>query len=155
MTREWRLSRDWPLLTRTIGRLYDVTTGLEEWLAYTGEDVVRQKPGEPWDPACKVHGETAIPAGRYRIVLDFSARFQKVMPHIIDVPAFSGIRIHGSRSALPVEVSTEGCVCVGRQHDAENVYLCPPALLDVVTRLKQAEDAHEEVWVTIPEVVAP
>jgi len=148
MTHEWRLDRDWPLLTRTIGRLYDVTVG-EVFICFTGEDRVRA-PG-----ASKVAGETAIPAGRYRIVLDFSARFQKVMPHIIDVPAFSGIRIHGSRSALPVEVSTEGCVCVGRQHDAENVYLCPPALLDVVTRLKQAEDAHEEVWVTIPEVVAP
>lgn len=148
MTREWRLDRDWPLPTRTIGRLYDVTVG-EVFVCFTGEDRVRPI-GAP-----KVCGETAIPAGRYRIILDFSARFQKVLPHLLGVPNFSGIRIHGSRSALPAEVSTEGCICVGQEHDAENVYSCTPALLAVVTRLKEAENQHEEVWVTIPEVVAP
>jgi hypothetical protein len=143
MTHEWLMDRKWRLATRTIGRLFDATSGLEEFVAYTGEDQVRPV-GE-----AKVPHETAIPAGRYRVVLDFSNRFQKIMPHILDVPGFEGIRIHGSRGALPVEVSTEGCVCVGMEHDSENVYTCPPAQAKVVALLEQAEKAREEVWVTV------
>lgn len=151
MTREWRMDRKWTLLNRTIGRLWDMTAGRENvtFLAYTGEDVVRQAPGEPWDPACKVKGDTAIPRGRYRVVMDYSNRFQRKMPHLLDVPSFDGIRIHGSRGALPVEVSTEGCVCVGLEHDSENVYDCPPAQAKVVALLEAADRAHEEVWVTV------
>jgi hypothetical protein len=143
MTHEWLMDRKWRLETRTIGRLFDATSGIEEFLCYTGEDRVRPA-GE-----AKVYGETAIPAGRYRVVLDFSDRFGKIMPHILDVKGFSGIRIHGARAARPVEFSTLGCPCVGMEHDSEGVYDCAPAMRAVVTLLEQAEKAHEEVWVTI------
>lgn len=144
MTREWKMDRAWPLPTRTIGRLFDATSGIEEFVCYTGEDRVRPA-GE-----AKVFGETAIPAGRYRVVLDFSNRFQRIMPHVLDVPGFEGIRIHGARSNVPVEVSTEGCVCVGHEHDSEGVYDCTPALLTVIGLLAAAEKRGEEVWVTVP-----
>lgn len=150
-TREWKMDREWRLPTRTIGRLYDVTTGIEEFLVYVGEDVVRQKPGEPWNPACKVPHETAIPSGRYRLKLTFSARFKRILPLVCDVPSFEGIRFHGAKQHLPVEASTEGCLCVGSSHDAWGVYDCHPALEDIViARLEKAEKAHEEVWLTVP-----
>ena len=42
----------------------------------------------------KVYGKTAIPRGRYKIELDWSPKYGRDMPHVLDVPHFDGIRIH-------------------------------------------------------------
>lgn len=57
----------------------------------------------------KVYGETCIPRGKYPVVLDFSARFKRLMPHVLGVPQFDGIRIHNGRTTE----HTHGCVLVG------------------------------------------
>jgi hypothetical protein len=41
----------------------------------------------------KLH-ETCIPVGTYKVILNMSNRFQKIMPLLLDVPNFEGIRIH-------------------------------------------------------------
>lgn len=137
------LARDWKLEVRTIGRLYDVASAAEQFISYTGEDRVR-KPGE-----AKVYGETAIPAGTYKVVLDYSNRFKRIMPHILDVPGFDGIRIHGAKFTVPVEFSTLGCICVGLEHDSQGVYDCPAALKKVVALLRAAEKRNEDVTITV------
>ena len=58
----------------------------------TIEDMVRPD-GE------KIKGETAIPAGEYKLILSYSNRFKKVMPEILNVPGFEGIRIHPGNTA--------------------------------------------------------
>jgi len=57
----------------------------------------------------KVQNETAIPAGRYKVVIDYSDHFQKDMPHVLDVPGYEGIRIHRGNT----DVDTEGCLLLG------------------------------------------
>ncbi|MEM4261036.1 MAG: DUF5675 family protein [Candidatus Woesearchaeota archaeon] len=69
---------------------------------YTLEDVVRPRLSP------KVPGKTAIPADRYEIVINFSNRFKRQMPLLLNVPNFSGIRIHGGNTAE----NTEGCILV-------------------------------------------
>jgi len=71
-------------------------------ICYTLEDKVRPK-------GKKINDKTAIPAGKYRLILDYSTRFQKIMPHILDVPGFTGIRLHPGNT----EADTSGCIVTG------------------------------------------
>jgi len=59
----------------------------------------------------KVIHQTAIPAGRYELKLTYSNRFKQVMPQLMNVPNFEGIRIHPGNK----ETDTSGCILVGTQ----------------------------------------
>lgn len=67
---------------------------------WTLEDVVRD---------VKVPGETAIPFGRYPVVLTHSPRFNCVLPEVRNVPGFVGVRIHAGNRAS----DSSGCILVG------------------------------------------
>ena len=71
------------------------------WQCWTLEDQIRTE---------KIAHETCIPAGSYTVQLSPSKRFQRVLPEILDVPWFSGIRIHPGN----VIADTSGCLLVGR-----------------------------------------
>jgi len=88
----------------TIGRLYNGDT----YLCYVLEDRVREVQGRPVEE-WKVQNETAIPAGTYKVIVDFSNHFQKELPHILDVPGYTGVRIHTGNS----DKDTDGCLLVG------------------------------------------
>ncbi len=108
--------------------------------AFTLEDRVREMLGQPVEK-WKIHGETAIPVGKYVVAIDRSQRFslrasQKMRRpiqlwtiHLLDVPGFSGIRVHGgNRSA-----DTEGCILPGLVHPAKADYVGGSrAALDII-----------------------
>jgi len=80
-----------------------------KFFCYTLEDVVRPL------GAAKVHGATAIPTGTYKVIVDLSTRFKRQMPHILDVPGFTGIRIHAGNT----DKDTEGCILLGMTWNGE------------------------------------
>ena len=93
----------------------------------------------------KVYGETAIPRGRYKIELDWSPKYGRDMPHILDVPQFEGIRIHtGNRTA-----DTEGCLIVGQERIVDYVRSSKLAFDALLLKLNAAWANNEEVWLTI------
>ncbi len=57
------------------------------------EDKIREIEGVPVEE-WKIKGKTAIPAGIYDLRITWSNRFQKMMPQLMNVPGFEGIRIH-------------------------------------------------------------
>ena len=59
--------------------------------------------------AKKIYGKTAIPTGRYSVVLSYSNKFKKTLPLLKDVLGFSGIRIHSGNTAE----DSLGCIIVG------------------------------------------
>lgn len=59
----------------------------------------------------KVYGETCIPAGLYKLILSLSPRFKKLMPEILFVKGFKGVRIHAGNTTK----DTQGCILVGEK----------------------------------------
>lgn len=59
--------------------------------------------------AVKVYGETCIPYGTYKVELSYSPKFKKIMPAILDVKGFVGVRMHNGSYTY----HSSGCPLVG------------------------------------------
>ena len=119
----------------TIGTL-KVNGKFECW---TCEDVVRE-------PGVKIHGKTAIPYGRYEVVLTMSNRFKVILPLLLNVPMFEGIRIHPGNTAA----DTEGCILPGRIQLPSGVGESRAAFNDLMGKITNAINAkHEKVFIEI------
>ncbi len=107
---------------------------------HTLEDELREK---------KVHGETAISADRYEVVMQDSPKFGPDTLTLLDVKGFSYIRIHG----LNNDDQTEGCLGVGSRIDEGRGEIYGAKTDKVLDRLKHIFDVAkvrgERVWITI------
>ena len=61
----------------------------------------------------KIPAVTAIPKGSYEVVLSMSPRFKRILPEVLNVPGFTGVRIHSGNSSK----DSEGCILVGSSND--------------------------------------
>ena len=118
----------------TIGEL--LINGEHE--CYTLEDIVRP------DGAPKVFGETAIPYGTYRVIVNHSQRFQRDLPLLLGVVGFEGIRIHPGNRA----VDTHGCLLVGTGYSGSSVTNSRVAFDALFPKIRDAISSGEEVWIT-------
>jgi hypothetical protein len=110
---KFQLHRTYPKEGYTIGDFFvDYEEGEHpEWLFNILEDKVRPA-GE------KIYRETAIPSGNYKMIVDYSPKFKKNIPHILNVPGFEGIRIHPGNDAE----DTEGCLLPGINDETGKVH---------------------------------
>jgi len=99
---------------------------------YTVEDAVRP---------VKIAGVTAIPYGVYKVVLTLSNRFKKVMPLLLDVPGFEGVRIHAGNTAA----DTEGCLIVGFERWEKGVLRSRSAFEGLMAVLEKAKNIEIEI----------
>lgn len=106
-------------------------------LCYTLEDVVRD---------VKIKGVTAIPAGRYKLAYTLSARFNKATLQLLDVPNFTGVRIHGGNDSG----DTEGCPLLGMVRvSPDRIRDCAPAVAALQDRVCPLLARGEEVWMDV------
>lgn len=109
---------------------------------HTLEDIVRPD-GEP-----KVFGQTAIPNGLYQLVITYSPHFQRDLPLLVNVPGFSGVRIHPGNTAA----DTEGCLLVGESAGRDAIGQSRAAFEPLFSKIRNALDAGEEVTVEYSQV---
>ena len=128
------LKRDPSSRACTLGSLY-VDDAL---FCFTLEDVVRAD-------GVKVYGETAIPAGTYRVTLEKSKRFGRLMPYVHDVENFSGILFHWGSTAA----DTRGCVLVGLSRNADHLYHSRTAFEKLFPRLEAALAMGASISLTV------
>jgi hypothetical protein len=116
---ELKLERESSIVAATPGVLY--VDGMRE--CFTLEDPIREKRYDDGAlvevSAWKIQNQTAIPSGRYAVIIDYSQRFKRLMPHVLAVPGFSGIRIHFGNTTD----DTDGCILVGSERQSQSVIL--------------------------------
>jgi len=113
--------------------------------SYGLEDAVREVAGKPvcdW----KMPGQTAIPMGNYRVIINFSNRFQKFLPLLLDVPGFAGVRIHAGNT----HKDTEGCILLGQGRDnRRGMVTNSRAAMALFQPALQASLAKGDVWLQV------
>ena len=97
------------------------------WECYTLEDIER---------TVKIKSETAIPKGTYKIIINQSNRFKRLLPLLLDVPNFEGVRIHAGNT----NHDTEGCILVGRTRSKDFIGQSKKAFDSLFTKMQKAKD---------------
>lgn len=134
----------------TIGNLY--VDGAAE--CYTLEDVDRGLT-DTMDlddiDKVKVYSETAIPYGRYKIIVTKSERFSRdaghdvYLPLLLNVKGYDGVRIHvGNKPS-----DSSGCILPGTDKNKDFVSNSRTAFIRLNDKINNALKSGDEVWITI------
>ena len=99
--------------------------------------------------AYKVKGRSAIPEGRYAVVISWSPKLGAWLPILLGGPEFNkqwqGIRIHAGNTAK----DTQGCILVGQNREVGKVLDSRKWLYELKQKIVEAKDKGEAVWLTI------
>ena len=98
-----------------------------KWECYTLEDKERE---------IKIKSETAIPKGTYKVIINKSNRFKKLLPLLLNVPNFEGVRIHPGNT----NHDTEGCILVGRTRSKDFIGQSRKAFESLFAKMKLAKE---------------
>ena len=139
--------------TYTIGRLSILEEVVDEYATGTAERYFCDTLEPTWRDyehgAYKVKGRSAIPEGRYAIVISWSPKFKAWLPILLGGPEFNrkwqGIRIHAGNCSE----DTEGCILVGKNREVGKVLDSRIWLHRLKQKIVEAKDKGEAVWITI------
>lgn len=100
----------------TLGKMY--ING--EYFCETLEDVDRglhqSLPLED-NKRLKIKGETCIPYGKYKGIVNVSPAKKRALPRLLNVPAFDGILVHKGNT----NKDSLGCILVGRKRNIDSI----------------------------------
>ena len=139
--------------TYTIGRLYIRRQVMDEYLPGTADEYFCDTLEPTWrdyqNGAYKVKGRSAIPEGRYAVVISWSPKLGAWLPILLGGPEFNkqwqGIRIHAGNTAK----DTQGCILVGKNREVGKVLDSRIWLHRLKQKIVEAKDKGEAVWLTI------
>lgn len=94
---------------------------------YTLEDIERD---------VKIKSETAISKGTYTVIINQSNRFKRLMPLLLNVPNFEGVRIHAGNT----NHDTEGCILVGRTRGVDFIGQSRKAYDSLFKKMQEAKE---------------
>ncbi|MBO4719478.1 MAG: hypothetical protein J5658_06365 [Prevotella sp.] len=139
--------------TYTIGRLYIRRQVIDEYLPGIEDQYFCDTLEPTWrdyaNGAYKVKGRSAIPEGRYAVVISYSPKFKQWLPILLGGPEFNrkwqGIRIHAGNCSE----DTEGCILVGKNREVGKVLDSRIWVHRLKQKIVEAKDRGEAVWITI------
>ena len=79
----------------------------------------------------KIFGLTAIPSGFYKLTVNQSPKFKRMLPRILDIKGFDGVLLHRGNSAN----DSLGCILVGYKKGDNSIFESTKAETDLVNRL--------------------
>ena len=137
----------------TIGRLSIVEQVIDEYSTGSKETFFCDTLEPTWRDyehgAYKIKGKSAIPEGRYAVVISWSPKFKAWLPILLGGPEFNkqwqGIRIHAGNTVK----DTQGCILVGRNQRVGEVLESRKWLYELKMKIVEAKDKGEAVWLTI------
>ena len=139
--------------TYTIGRLCILEEVIDEYSTGTAEKYFCDTLEPTWrdyaNGAYKIKGKSAIPEGRYAVVISYSPKFKQWLPILLGGPEFNrkwqGIRIHAGNTAK----DTEGCILVGKNREVGKVLDSRKWLYELKQKIVEAKAKGEAVWITV------
>ena len=135
--------------TYTIGHLYILRQVMDDYRPGQVKDYLCDTLEPTWrdyaNGAYKVKGRSAIPEGRYAVVISYSKRFQAWLPILLGVPKFEGVRIHAGNTAA----DTEGCILVGKNREVGKVLDSRIWLHRLKQKIVEAKEHGEAVWISV------
>lgn len=140
---ELLLERKWCKQDYTIGRLS--ING--EFFCNTLEDTVRDinKNGTFDCGEFKISGHTAIPYGEYEVIVNYSPKFKRELPRLLNIPHFEGILIHRGNT----NKDSSGCILVGENTKKGMVTNSTKYELELTNILKNTIKNREKVFIKI------
>ena len=134
-----KLIRTWYADTYTIGKLYIDGVYFCDTLEDKNRDV--DKNGIFNNGEKKVYGKTCIPFGTYKVILSMSSKFKKILPLLLNVPQFDGIRIHSGNA----DEDSSGCILVGINDTKGRISKSTITLNSLMTKLSKADNITIEI----------
>jgi len=95
----------------------------------------------------KIFGKTAIPAGKYQVIVTMSNRFKRLLPLLVNVPGYEGIRIHPGNSAI----DTEGCLLPGTYSESTKDWVSGSVIAfnKLFAKISTTIALKQKIWITI------
>lgn len=119
-----------------------------EWFCNTMEPTARKLTSRMPQTVIRRHkiiGKTAIPTGRYRILITRSRRFGRWLPLLLNVKGFEGIRIHAGNKPE----DTRGCILLGFNRRKGYVLDSTRCVLTLVKMMTEAIAKGEKVFMEV------
>ena len=115
------------------------------WFCHVVEDKVRGPLGKIWSKLFKIKHETAIPYGRYEVIVNWSNRFKRLLPLILNVPDFEGIRMHNGATAK----NSSGCPIISYKRISSGLLLSKPDAMNDLTDVIYKFQQKGKIFITV------
>lgn len=93
----------------------------------------------------KISGHTAIPYGEYEVIVNYSPKFKRELPRLLNVPHFEGILIHRGNT----NKDSSGCILVGENTKKGMVLNSTKYEYELLKILKEAQTKKEKITIKI------